>query len=230
MTTSQSLQTLTTDALTGVRSLPSNTVQVGLTSPPSRYGTSTVWPDGWKGELGHENHPNDFVRHLLNIFDEVWRVLRDDGCLWVNLADTFNNRQGKKGTTNAPNGSNGRFAAGGKPYAESLRQQPNFFKHYVPGIGHKSEMGVPFRFHLAMTDPEFRRFIGGDDGPQWICRRTVIWAKSLVRVESQAAEGNAMPEPTRDRPSRNYEFLFLFSKQPNYYFNRRAIDVPARFK
>jgi DNA modification methylase len=89
-------------------------------------------------------------------------------------------------------------------------------------------MGVPFRFHLAMTDPEFRRFIGGGDGPQWICRRTVIWAKSLVRVESQAAEGNAMPEPTRDRPSRNYEFLFLFSKQPNYYFNRRAIDVPAR--
>ncbi|MGH7828101.1 MAG: DNA methyltransferase, partial [Candidatus Binatia bacterium] len=101
-------------------------------------------------------------------------------------------------------------------------------KHYVPGIGHKSEMGVPFRFHLAMTDPEFRRFIGCQEGPQWICRRTVIWAKSLVQIESQAAEGNAMPEPTRDRPSRNYEFLFLFSKQPNYYFNRAAIDVPSR--
>lgn len=232
MTASRSLKTLTTDALTGVRSLASSTVQVGLTSPPfyllRRYGTTTSWPDGWTGELGHEDHPNDFVRHLLNVFDEVWRVLRDDGCLWVNLADTFNNRQGKKGTTNAPNGANGRFAAGGKPYAESLRQQPDFFKHYVPGIGHKSEMGVPFRFHLAMTDPEFRRFIGSGDGPQWICRRTVIWAKSLVRLESQAAEGNAMPEPTRDRPSRNYEFLFLFSKQPNYYFNRSAIDVPAR--
>lgn len=37
-----------------------------------------------------------------------------------------------------------------------------------------------------------------------------------------------MPEPTRDRPSRNYEFLFLFSKQPNYYFDRTAIDVPSR--
>src|SRR5262249_26580237 len=63
---------------------------------------------------------------------------------------------------------------------------------------------------------------------QWICRRTVIWAKSLARLESQEGEGNAMPEPTQDRPSRNYEFLFLFSKQPNYYFDRRAIDVPAR--
>jgi len=232
MSNNESLQTLNTDALSAVRSLPSNTIQVGLTSPPfyllRRYGTSTTWPDGWEGELGHENHPNDFVRHLLNVFDDVWRVLRDDGCLWVNLGDTFNNRQGKKGTTNAPNGSDGRFAAGGRGYAESLRQQPEFFKHYVPNIGHKSEMGVPFRFHLAMTDPEFRRFIGCKEGPQWICRRTVVWAKSLVRVESQAAEGNAMPEPTRDRPSRNYEFLFLFTKQPKYYFHRTAIDVPSR--
>jgi DNA modification methylase len=203
-----------------------------MTSPPfyllRRYGTSTTWSDGWEGELGHEAHPNDFVRHLLEVFDEAWRVLKDDGCLWVNLADTFNNKQGKKGTTNAPNGSNGRFAAGGKGYATALRQQPEFFKHYVPGIAHKSEMGVPFRFHLAMTDSEFRRFIGAPEGPQWICRRTVIWAKSLIRVESQTAEGNAMPEPTRDRPSRNYEFAFLFAKRPDYYFDRTVIDVPSR--
>lgn len=232
MATKESVQLLNTDALSGLRSLSNETVQVGLTSPPfyllRRYGATMLWPDGWEGELGHEPHPNDFIRHLLSVFDEVWRVLKDDGCLWVNLADTFNNKQGKKGTTNAPNGSDGRFAAGGRRYAESLRAQPEFFKHYVPSIGHKSEMGVPFRFHLAMTDPEFRRFVGAGDGPQWICRRTIIWAKSLVRLETGEAEGNAMPEPTHDRPSRNYEFLFLFSKQPNYYFNRSAIDVVSR--
>lgn len=227
-----SLQLVSTDAITGLQKIRSNTVQVALTSPPfyllRRYGTSITWPDGWEGELGHEPHPNDFVRHLLQVFDEVWRVLRDDGCLWVNLADTFNNKQGKKGTTNAPDGSEGRFAAGGRGYAESLRKQPQFFKHYVAGVRHKSEMGVPFRFHLAMTDPEFRAFVGAGEGPQWICRRTVIWAKSLVQLETQKAEGNAMPEPTLDRPSRNYEFVFLFSKQPNYYFDRTAIDVPSR--
>lgn len=226
------LKILETDALSGLRTLADKTVQVGLTSPPfyllRRYGTATTWPDGWIGELGHEPQPNDFVRHLIQVFDEVWRVLRDDGCLWVNLADTFNNKQGKKGTTNAPNGSNGRFAAGGRGYADSLRQQPEFFKHYVPTMGHKSEMGIPYRFHLAMTDSEFRRFVGAGEGPQWICRRSVIWAKSLVNVETTEAEGNAMPEPTRDRPSRNYEFLFLFSKLPRYHFDRTAIDVPAR--
>ncbi len=232
MTTDQVIKLLSEDAITSLRILESNSVQVCLTSPPfyllRRYGTTVKWPDGWEGELGHEPHPNDFVRHLLFVFDEVWRVLKNDGCLWVNLADTFNNKQGKKGTTNAPDGANGRYAAGGKGYAEALRQQPDFFKHYVPGIGHKSEMGVPFRFHLAMIDADFRRFIGAPEGPQWIARRSVIWAKSLVRIENQEAEGNAMPEPTRDRPSRNYEFLFLFSKQPNYRFDRRKIDVPSR--
>ena len=232
MITESPIRVLESDALTALRGLPEKSVQVALTSPPfyllRRYGAPSHWPDGWEGELGHEPHPNDFVRHLLNVFDEVWRVLRDDGCLWVNLADTYNNKQGKTGTTHAPNGSNGRFAAGGRGYADSLRQQPDFFKHYVPGIAHKSEMGVPFRFNLAMTDPEFRGFIKAGDGPQWICRRTVIWAKSLVRLEGQEAEGNAMPEPTRDRPSRNYEFLFLFTKRPDYRFDRRAIDTPSR--
>lgn len=230
--TSERLQVIRQDALNGIGRIREKSVQACLTSPPyyllRRYGTPTTWPDGWVGELGHEPHPNDFVRHLLAIFDEVWKALKDDGCLWVNLADTYNNKQGKKGTTNAPNGSNGRFDRGGRGYAESLRQQPEFFKHFVPGIQHKSEMGVPFRFHLAMTDPAFRQFIGAGAGPQWVCRRTVIWAKSLVKVKSQETLGNSMPEPTRDRPARNYEFLFLFTKHPDYYFDRTQIDPPSR--
>ena len=220
------------DALTALKEVETASVQACITSPPfyllRRYGTSTTWPDGWHGELGHEPHPNGFVAHLLDVFDEVSRVLKNDGVLWVNLADTYNNKQGKKGTTNAPDGSNGKYGKGGRRYADDLRKQPEFFKHYVPGIAHKSEMGVPLRFHLAMTDSDFRRFIGAGEGPQWTCRRTVIWAKSLVNVRTQTAEGNAMPEPTRDRTSRNYEFLFLFCKRPDYYFDRTAINVPAR--
>ena len=44
MVTSDAIQILGTDALSGLRSLPSETVQVSLTSPPfyllRRYGTS----------------------------------------------------------------------------------------------------------------------------------------------------------------------------------------------
>jgi DNA modification methylase len=231
--TSGPVRMLMTDCLSGLRAIEKSSVQVAATSPPfyllrSYGGESVTWPDGWTGELGHEPHPNDFVRHLLSVFDEVWRVLKDDGCLWVNLADTFNNKQGKKGTTNAPNGSNGRFDHGGKRYAATLREQPVFHKHFISGVPHKSELGVPSRFMLAMTDAEFRKFIGAEEGPQWICRRTVIWAKSLTNIDTQTGEGTAMPEPTLDRPSRNYEFLFLFSKNPDYKFDRLKIDIPAR--
>ena len=56
----------------------------------------------------------------------------------------------------------------------------------MPGIPHKSELGVPFRFQMAMTDSVVPAVHRGPEGPQWICRRTVIWAKSLVKLETQA--------------------------------------------
>ena len=89
MAENEMIQIFTTDALSALESIPKDSIQVGITSPPfyllRRYGTSMIWPDGWEGELGHEPHPNDFVRHLLCVFDKIWRVLKDDGCLWVNL-------------------------------------------------------------------------------------------------------------------------------------------------
>ena len=43
----------------------------------------------WKGQLGLEPDFNLYIKHLCDIFDEVKRVLRDDGTLWVNISDTF---------------------------------------------------------------------------------------------------------------------------------------------
>jgi len=47
----------------------------------------------------------------LTKFGEFCEMMVASGSILLTL---FNNKQGKKGTTNAPNGSNGRFAAGGK--------------------------------------------------------------------------------------------------------------------
>jgi DNA modification methylase len=44
---------------------------------------------GWVGELGLENTPERFVENLVTVFDEVKRVLRDDGVCFVNLGDTY---------------------------------------------------------------------------------------------------------------------------------------------
>lgn len=43
----------------------------------------------WYGQLGQEPKPEQYVRHLVEIFEEVRRVLRDDGCLWVNIGDGY---------------------------------------------------------------------------------------------------------------------------------------------
>ena len=43
----------------------------------------------WRGQLGLEPTPQLYIKHLVEIFGEVWRVLRDDGTLWLNLGDSY---------------------------------------------------------------------------------------------------------------------------------------------
>lgn len=47
----------------------------------------------WEGELGLEPTPEEFCRHLADVFDEVYRVLRDDGVCFVNLDDTMRDKE-----------------------------------------------------------------------------------------------------------------------------------------
>ncbi len=48
-----------------------------------------TWPDGWIGELGLEPTVNQYVAHLVACFEEVKRVLRDDGTLWIHIEDGY---------------------------------------------------------------------------------------------------------------------------------------------
>lgn len=43
----------------------------------------------WRGELGHEPTTELFVAHLVDVFRETRRVLRDDGTVWVNIDDSY---------------------------------------------------------------------------------------------------------------------------------------------
>jgi DNA modification methylase len=59
------------------------------TSPPywglRDYGTEE--------QLGLEDTPREYVERLVAIFRELRRVLKDQGTLWLNLGDTFNEKQ-----------------------------------------------------------------------------------------------------------------------------------------
>jgi DNA modification methylase len=50
----------------------------------------------------------------------------------------------------------------------------------------------------------------------WYLRSDVIWHKP-----------NAMPESTKDRPARDHEYIFLLSKSPKYYYDNVAVEVPV---
>lgn len=75
-----------------------------VTSPPywglRDYGTTD--------QIGLEATPDDYVESIVRVFVEVWRVLRDDGVVWLNLGDCYATGAGKVGE--CPGGSQARRA------------------------------------------------------------------------------------------------------------------------
>jgi DNA modification methylase len=43
-------------------------------------------------QLGLEETPEEYVENIADVMDEVKRVLRDDGSLWLNLGDTYDDK------------------------------------------------------------------------------------------------------------------------------------------
>ena len=47
----------------------------------------------WRGGLGLEPTPELFIEHMVQVFREVRRVMRDDAVAWVNMGDCFSDKQ-----------------------------------------------------------------------------------------------------------------------------------------
>lgn len=73
------------DAPQVLRTLPSESVQCVVTSPPY-FGLRDY---GVAGQFGLEPTVEEYVATLVAVFREVRRVLRDDGVLWLNLGDSY---------------------------------------------------------------------------------------------------------------------------------------------
>lgn len=50
----------------------------------------------WKGQLGLEPTSEMYIEHLTRIFNEVKRVLKKEGTLWLNIGDTYSGGAGEK--------------------------------------------------------------------------------------------------------------------------------------
>lgn len=67
----------------------------------------------------------------------------------------------------------------------------------ITDLPFKSLVGIPWKVAIALQEWG------------WILRQDIIWAKK-----------NCMPEPVKDRFTKSHEYIFLFSKQPKYFFNQ----------
>lgn len=175
--------------------LESSSVQTIVTSPP--YFNLRDY--GEAGQIGLESTLEEYVDSLVLLFDELRRVLADDGTLWLNLGDSFSGSgKGcmKDGTY--------RVEPGGKQVTNrgSASGVLHRTKNLLPP---KNLMGVPWRVAFALQDAG------------WILRSDIIWAKP-----------NPMPESVSDRPTRAHEYVFLFSKNPKYFYNAEAIAEPVK--
>jgi len=114
----------------------------------------------WKGELGLEPTIELYISHLLLIFDEVKRVLKKTGTLWVNIGDSYSG-SGK--------------ASGQSIEQVTAKQASNFASAHLvidSGIPAKSLCLIPERFALAMVE----------NG--WILRNDIVWNKPNPMPES----------------------------------------------
>ena len=82
-------QVICGDALSTLLTLPSEIVDVIVTSPPYYGQRDYDHPD----QLGSEKTPEEYISKLIGIFAEAKRVLKSTGTLWLNLGDKYQNGQ-----------------------------------------------------------------------------------------------------------------------------------------
>jgi DNA modification methylase len=198
------------DARTRLSELPEQSVQCVITSPPywglRDYGTTD--------QIGLESSPTEYVREMVTVFEEVWRVLADDGVLWLNLGDSYVGGKGASGqsdsATQAQRAANNEsinqhyhnIGGKGKTKPTDNRQMMK-----LSNLKPKDLVGIPWRVAFALQDAG------------WYLRQDIIWHKP-----------NPMPESVTDRCTKSHEYLFLLTKSPKYFFNADAIAELAATK
>jgi site-specific DNA-methyltransferase (adenine-specific) len=143
---------VTGDACTVLRGLPSGFVRTVVTSPPYWSLRDYAIP----GQLGLEDDPNAYVESLVRVFDEVRRVLADDGTLWLNIGDSY--------------------TSGGRTWRAPDKKHPVRAMQTRPptpeGLKPKELVGIPWRLAFALQ------------AAGWYLRADVIWNKPNKLPES----------------------------------------------
>lgn len=83
-----SVKILIGDVREQLRTLATDSINCCVTSPPY-WGLRDYGVDG---QIGLESTPAEFIAVMVDVFEEVRRVLRPDGTCWINMGDSFKNK------------------------------------------------------------------------------------------------------------------------------------------
>jgi DNA modification methylase len=156
-------QILPVDCRKGLRSLPDQSVQCCITSPP--YWMQRDYQV--KAQFGQEATPERYIKKLVLLFRQIHRVLANDGVLWLNMGDAY------WGSGKA--GRNKSYQSRHHEFGRLSTRQPAFG---IPTTGKhcylkpKDLIGLPWLLAIALQK----------DG--WYLRQDIIWHKPNPMVES----------------------------------------------
>jgi DNA modification methylase len=156
----------------------------------------------WYGNLGNEPIPSLFIQHLIEIYNEVKRVLKPTGLFYCNIGDSNCGSQSGYGLK-IPNPKSIQSPMMGYSAASVMKPVTATCAGAEEWLKPKQLMLIPSRLAIAMQE----------DG--WILRRDIIWWKK-----------SALPTQVLDNFGSEYEHIFMFSKEPYYYFDTSKARRP----
>lgn len=175
-------------------------VQCVVTSTPywglRMYKDSKIvgWADGEECAYGHEQTPEGFVRHTVQILHQLRPVLTDDASIWWNIMDSYNTRTQIRGNA-----------------AEALRaMQGKETKSWADHDARRYSAG-----HSYLKDGEQCLL------PTQIAERASrlgYFVKSVITW----AKPSSMPEPQNSRVSRGLEYIIHMSTVRAPKFDKTA--------
>jgi site-specific DNA-methyltransferase (cytosine-N4-specific) len=118
---------------------------------------------GFKDQIGQEDELREYLFRIRNVFEDLERIVRDDGTVWLNIGDRIEG-----------------------------------------GFSH----GVPWKVVDIVQEETAWRLVAD-----------IIWHKP-----------NAMTETADGRPSRNHEYVFLFAKSKDYFYDRYGYTEVAKYQ
>lgn len=212
------------DALSVMRTLPDGAVDCLVTSPPYPWQRAYLADDdpAKVHELGQEDTPGEALEALLEVMDEVWRVLSDDATFWVNLGDVHAGSGGSGGDYDE-----GGMKEGQARYQGTARIARNSLvngtRSHSPWRGlrpgwprDQSACFIPHLFGASLAYG--RNLLTGQEHQQWVVRPPVTWCK---------------PSPSTGRLDRRFRTateLFLYGgKHQGHFFDLDAVREPSTY-